>query len=512
MKNLKISARLIATLGLLLGLLLVVAGTALFQMGGMRAATQEITGNWLPSVERVNQMNTGISDYRIAEFRHVLNTDEKAMADIEKALDKLLAKFEADRKAYVALISSDEERRLYEGFAGHWTQYLALHEKLIALSRKNETEQARVLLEGEAALSFDKASEALDKLVELNNVGATQATASAESAYAFARNALIVAVLAALVLATLVGLWLVRSITVPLGHALAVADRVAGGDLSGPIHVASDDETGQVLQALQRMQNSLSKVVHEVRNNSENVATASAQIAQGNQDLSGRTEEQASALQQTAATMEQLGTTVRHNADSARQADQLARGASQVATQGGEVVGRVVSTMQGINQSSRRISEIIGTIDGIAFQTNILALNAAVEAARAGEQGRGFAVVAGEVRTLAQRSAEAAREIKTLIGHSVEQVEQGTTLVDQAGRTMSDIVGAIQRVADIVAEISAASTEQSSGVTQVGEAVTQMDKATQQNAALVEESAAAAESLKSQAQHLVQAVAVFKLA
>jgi methyl-accepting chemotaxis protein len=252
--------------------------------------------------------------------------------------------------------------------------------------------------------------------------------------------------------------------------------------------------------------------VGTVRGNAESVATASAQIAQGNQDLSGRTEQQASALQQTAATMEQLGTTVRHNADSAQQANRLAQGASSVAVQGGEVVGKVVSTMQAISDSSRKIGDIIGVIDGIAFQTNILALNAAVEAARAGEQGRGFAVVASEVRSLAQRSADAAKEIKALIGRSVEQVEQGTALVDQAGKTMNDIVGSIQRVSDIVAEIDSASVEQSSGISQVGQAVTQMDQSTQQNAALVEQSAAAAESLRAKAQQLVQLVAVFKLA
>jgi methyl-accepting chemotaxis protein len=259
------------------------------------------------------------------------------------------------------------------------------------------------------------------------------------------------------------------------------------------------------------MQASLAGVIGTVRGNAESVATAGAQIAQGNQDLSNRTGQQASALQQTAASMEELSSTVNQNAANANQANQLALGASEVAIQGGKVVGEVVQTMKGINDSSKKIADIIAVIDGIAFQTNILALNAAVEAARAGEQGRGFAVVASEVRSLAARSAEAAKEIKTLIHASVERVERGTALVDQAGATMTEVVGAIKRVTDIMGEISAASTEQSQGVAQVGEAVTQMDHTTQQNAALVEQGAAAAESLKVQAQQLVQAVAVFKV-
>ncbi|HEX6703137.1 MAG TPA: methyl-accepting chemotaxis protein [Albitalea sp.] len=336
----------------------------------------------------------------------------------------------------------------------------------------------------------------------------------AASEFAHQRNLLILGCLLAFALAGVAGFLITRSLTRALGgepaELGAVMQRVADGDLSARIELKSGDASS-VMAAAARMQGALSQVVSSVRQNSESLATASAQIAQGNQDLSGRTEEQASALQQTAATMEQLGTTVRNNADSAKQANQLAQGASVVAAEGGEVVGRVVVTMQGINDSSRKIGDIISVIDGIAFQTNILALNAAVEAARAGEQGRGFAVVASEVRSLAQRSAEAAKEIKTLIGRSVEQVEQGTVLVDQAGKTMGDIVSSIQRVSDIVAEITSASAEQSSGVHQVGEAVSQMDQATQQNAALVEESAAAAESLKAQAQQLVHAVAVFKL-
>jgi len=311
---------------------------------------------------------------------------------------------------------------------------------------------------------------------------------------------------------TLLGLWISRSITGPLSRGVAAARRMAAGDLSQPIESAGRDEVAELLQSLKATQDSLTTIVADVRANAEGVATASAQIAQGNNDLSGRTEEQASALEETAASMEELSSTVQQNADNARQGNQLALSASAVAVKGGEVVGEVVGTMKGINDSSKKIADIIGVIDSIAFQTNILALNAAVEAARAGEQGRGFAVVASEVRNLAQRSAEAAKEIRSLISTSVERVEEGTALVDRAGETMSEVVQAIRRVTDIMGEISSASTEQSAGVAQVGEAVQQMDQATQQNAALVEESAAAAESLKLQAQQLVAAVAVFKLA
>ena len=356
---------------------------------------------------------------------------------------------------------------------------------------------------------LEKEMEALSDTIQHNGAALNaQAKENVESTQ--------LAIGASLVLACVVlmacALWLARSMTQSMAYAVGVADRLAQGDLAAPIQPAGNFETTQLLQSMAHMQTNFSDIVRDVKTNANAVANASAQIAQGNQDLSNRTEQQASALQQTAATMEQLGSNVRNNADSAQQANQLAMGATNVAAKGGEMMGQVVQTMTGINESAKKIADIIGVIDGIAFQTNILALNAAVEAARAGEQGRGFAVVASEVRNLAQRSAEAAREIKVLISTSVERVDQGTQQVAQAGETMDEIVGAIRRVAAIVTEISAASAEQSAGVNEVGQAVSQMDQATQQNAALVEESAAAAASLTQQAQQLVDTVAAFRLA
>jgi len=327
-------------------------------------------------------------------------------------------------------------------------------------------------------------------------------------------TALALGLLSIAVVSGVLAVALQRLVLNPIGgdplDAAAIAARVASGDLAQPIRTRTGDQRSLMAQ-LKHMQESLADVVSHVRNGAQGVATASAEISQGNQDLSSRTESQAAALEETSASMDQLGTTVKQNADSARQANQLAQNASRVAVEGGAVVGRVVETMKDINDSSHRIADIIGVIDGIAFQTNILALNAAVEAARAGEQGRGFAVVAAEVRSLAQRSAAAAKEIKDLIHTSVERVGMGTQLVDQAGTTMSEVVGAIQRVTDIMGEISSASSEQAMGVQHIGDAVTQMDQVTQRNAALVEEMAAAAGSLKGQADELVNAVAVFRL-
>ena len=305
--------------------------------------------------------------------------------------------------------------------------------------------------------------------------------------------------------------FIARNVLGPLEEAVALARRIEQGDLRVRVIARTKNEVGLLMTALSEMQGNLARMVSNVRNSAKNLESSSAEIAMGNQDLSSRTEGQASALEETAASMEELGSIFKQNSDSARQVSQLAMSASTVAVQGGQVVAQVVDTMKGINDASRKISEIIGVIDGIAFQTNILALNAAVEAARAGEQGRGFAVVASEVRSLAGRSADAAKEIKSLISASVERVAQGTTLVDQAGTTMTEVVGSIRRVTDLVGEISAASSKQSASVSQVGEAVAQMDQTTQQNSALVEQMAAAATSLSSQAQGLVREVATFRI-
>ncbi|MCX7239413.1 MAG: methyl-accepting chemotaxis protein [Burkholderiales bacterium] len=415
---------------------------------------------------------------RIKELDQLVDNASPHKAQVRQVADEMAKAREAYRQAFDAYKAADND--------------FAAGDKAARGKDRAATETLEQL---RAALSREEAA------------AKEQATAQARAA-----NRISLMVMVLVMAASLMGaVWLSRQIVRPLLRAATIAEKVAQGDLSHTIEDGGQDEVGDLLRSLRAMQDNLIQLVASVRQGSESVANASAEIAQGNNDLSARTEQQASALQQTASSMEELDSTVSNSAANARQASQLAHGASSVAMRGGTVVNEVVQTMRGINDSSRKIADIISVIDGIAFQTNILALNAAVEAARAGEQGRGFAVVATEVRALAGRSAQAAKEIKALINASVERVEFGSNLVDQAGATMTEVVSSIQRVTDIVGEISAASNEQAAGVSQVGEAIGHIDQATQQNAALVEQMAAAASSLKSQADELVRAVAVFKL-
>jgi len=413
---------------------------------------------------------------------------------------------------YMATTLTPEEAQNAKGFADARALFVqeGLRPAIAALRSGNKEEAGRLIREKIRPLYADTAKY-MNALVKIQLDESKVEYQAATERYGTQRAVAIATLVAGLVFAFWFGLALLRSIRASLNKAIDVSNAVADGDLTQTITVSGKDEAAQLMQSIAGMQGNLINLVSRVRQGSEGVATASSEIAQGNHDLSARTESQASALEETAASMEELSATVKQNADAAKQANQLASNASTVAVHGGEVVGQVVETMKGINESSRKISDIISVIDGIAFQTNILALNAAVEAARAGEQGRGFAVVASEVRSLAGRSAEAAKEIKSLINASVERVEQGTVLVDKAGTTMTEIVTSIRRVTDIMGEISAASNEQSAGVSQIGEAVQQMDTVTQQNAALVEQMAAAASSLKGQAEELVQVVSTFKL-
>ncbi|MDI9854933.1 methyl-accepting chemotaxis protein [Comamonas sp. 17RB] len=511
MQNWKISTRLAAAFGMLVVVLLGVAGAALLQLSTLNAATKQITGNNLISVELINKLGADMIEARLLELRHVYNESPEYKASIEQQMGKLQADMNDIKARYAPLVYSEAERSAYDTLLAQRKEYVVLMERLFQMSRSGENDKAREFMNGESLQLYNASSATLNKLLEINTNDANNESRKADAAFSNGVWVMGVAVLLALALAVISGIWITRSIRRPLQLAVALADKVAGGDLNNRIDVRTTDELGQLFAALQRMQSSLAETVRVVRRNAEGVASASSQIANGNADLSSRTEEQASSLEETAASMEELGSTVRLNAENAREANQLARTAADVAVHGGDVVGEVVTTMRGINDSSRKIADIVGVIDSIAFQTNILALNAAVEAARAGEQGRGFAVVASEVRSLASRSAAAAKEIAALISESVGRVEQGTVLVDKAGNTMTEVVDSIQKVTAIVGEISTASAEQSQGVTQVGEAVSQMDTVTQQNAALVEESAAAADSLRRQAQELLQAVEVFRL-
>ena len=509
--DLRIGTRLKAGFGIVLALLMAVViivnvSSARNQerlLQGMDVASTKVK---LTTVMKAEQLEGMVAIRSIG-----LHSEVSEMNKEEASLKEHRQRFAQAREQLMAMAINDAEKQIFDNIARLEKSLEAPTSDAIGQALAFNTEGVASIIATRIDPVYRQVLAEINKLVDFQQAAERQVREQAEiSSRHLSQTLYAVAVLAVLVGSALA--WAItRSITRPLHNALEVARHVASGDLTMAITVEARDETGDLMQALKDMNASLLHTVQQVRMGTDTIASASSQIAAGNTELSARTEQQATSLEETASSMQTLTGTVRQNADNARQANQLAQSASQVATQGGEVVAQVVETMRSINTSSKKIVDIISVIDGIAFQTNILALNAAVEAARAGEQGRGFAVVASEVRSLAGRSAEAAREIKALISDSVDKVENGSHLVEQAGQTMEEIVSSISRVTDIMAEITAASAEQSAGIEQVHLAIEQMELATQQNTGMVEQAAAAADALHGQADNLTRVVSVFHL-
>ncbi|MBC7681398.1 MAG: MCP four helix bundle domain-containing protein [Ferruginibacter sp.] len=520
LSNIRVGRQLGLAFGLVVALVLVLALTAWSRILALHGDFESLVDNTLPALTALGDVNDKLQGVRIAELRH-LSTLNMPAKDREEVVVKAAVKsFDAALAHYSKVSEGQVEPELLKNMADAVANYNGLRSTFFQMSNsaagaeEERAVEASDFFNGPSQQSYQNAYLAVQKLWQGHLSQAEQAKGEGNNAVQQARIVLASVAAASVLLSILLAWFISRNLMRQLGgqpaEVAALATSISHADLSRMVPLQHGD-TQSVVSAMARMQASLTQIVQSIRQGADGVATASSEIAQGNHDLSARTEHQASALAQTAAAMEELVATVQENADSARSANQLAMQASTVATRGGDEVGRVVQTMQGINDSSRKIADIISVIDGIAFQTNILALNAAVEAARAGEQGRGFAVVASEVRLLAQRSADAAKEIKLLISASVQRVEQGVVLVDQAGTTMAEVVGSIRRVTDIMGSITVSSASQYSEMQQVGHAVAQMDQVNQQNAALVEEMAAAASGLKSQADDLVHVVAVFTL-
>ncbi|MBR7799645.1 methyl-accepting chemotaxis protein [Undibacterium fentianense] len=484
---------------------------SIIQLGKVNHAADEIGNDWMPSSINGMGMKESVSRMRSQEAQ--LATADSP-ADVKKYHDRTKEAADAFRKYHTTSLKfadSQSEKKSLDDLLVAFNEYSAISEKIASFANEGNVAGALAVLRKESSDSNKKMRELLDKIVDAHIQGGQEAFAESSVQFSHARTMIIGAMIVSIAIGLMMAIWLAKIVSSPLKQAVDLAQSIASGDLTQKVDAESTCETGQLIRALGEMNASLLTVVSEVRAGTDQINNAAIEIANGNLDLSSRTEEQASSLEETASSMEEITSTVKHNSDNARQANILSQTATSIAEKGGSVVSEVVTTMTSINESSKKIVDIISVIDGIAFQTNILALNAAVEAARAGEQGRGFAVVASEVRSLAQRSASAAKEIKELINDSVEKVGQGTRLVDAAGSTMQEVVDSVKRVSDIISEITAAGQEQTSGIEQINQAIMQMDSVTQQNAALVEEAAAAAATLQEQSANLVQVVSVFKL-
>ncbi len=511
LKNITIKSRLIFVIAFLSLLMVVIGSIGLHNLGKANDALKTVYEDRLISLGLLDRVIRGIDLNQLAVAKAITGNPVQIAKNIEE-IDTNKAQISLLWDEYMAKGLMADEKQLANQFIEK--RKIFLQEGLlpaVAALRTQNLPLATEILHGKMTQRYQDVRSVINDLVKLQlSIGKNEFEAS-QQAYSTVFTGSISLIMLGLLTGAVVGVWLVRGISRPLNYSVEIARNIAAGDLTQQIEIDSTNETGQLLQALKEMNESLLRTVGEVRSGTDAIATASGQIAAGNMDLSSRTEQQAASLEETASSMEELTSTVKQNADNASQANQMVLSASSFALKGGAVVAQVVNTMGSINDSSRKIVDIIGVIEGIAFQTNILALNAAVEAARAGEQGRGFAVVATEVRNLAQRSAGAAKEIKGLISDSVDQVNIGSKLVDEAGNAMSQIVTSVKQVADIMSEIAAASAEQSAGIEQVNLAIVQMDEVTQQNAALVEEAAAAASSMQDQASRLTQTVAFFKM-
>src|SRR5471030_2508540 len=509
--DLRLATKLGLAFATVLALTVFVGGFSIVKLAQVNSTATQLSAHWMPAMRAIEDIKSQIARIRTRELQYIISNDPAEMEKYDKVIANDLIDLGKMQDDYVKLLLTSEEKAAYANFTSMWERYMAEDAKIRAAARTNDDETAKTLIRGESNKLIVALRGQVDQLVKLYGEGGNALARNGDALYASSRG-WIIALLAGSVALGALGAWLItRWLVQRLGgepdYAVTVAGKIAAGELSVPIRTRDGDNSSLLFA----MRTSLAGIVGQVRGATTVIASASHQIAAGNLDLSSRTEEQASTLEQTAASMEELTSTVRQNADSVRQANELALSASDIAQKGGEVVAQVVDTMGSINTSSRKIADIIGVIDGIAFQTNILALNAAVEAARAGEQGRGFAVVATEVRNLAQRSAAAAKEIKALIADSVGQVDIGNALVARAGATIEEVVASVRRVTDIMSEITTAGHEQSIGIEQVNQAITQMDTVTQQNATLVQQAAASSQSMQDEASALAQLVSIFHL-